>query len=51
LQPLPIFLLTGHGITSDNEEIPAGIVDFLPKPINIEVLVDKITKAVKNDER
>ena len=44
---LPLFLMTGHGFSLDGEEIPPGIVDFLPKPIKIDILVEKIQGALK----
>jgi len=44
---LPLFLMTGHGFSLDGEEIPPGIVDYLPKPIKIDVLVEKIQGVLK----
>jgi len=46
---IPIFLMTGHGFSLDGEELPDGIIDYLPKPVKIDELVDKIRQAVKND--
>lgn len=43
---IPLFLMTGHGFSLDGEEIPAGIVDYIPKPVKIDVLVEKIREAI-----
>jgi DNA-binding NtrC family response regulator len=46
---LPVILITGHQC---NEEENAGMLadsfDCLVKPVNIEILVEKIMKAVKS---
>ena len=46
---LPVILITGHHC---NEEEYAGILadsfDCLVKPVNIDIMVDKIMKAVKS---
>ena len=47
---IPIFLMTGHGITLDGEEIPEGIVDYLPKTVKIDVLIQKIQEVLQTDE-
>ncbi len=44
---LPIIMITGHGAPADEQvEIPAGVFDYLPKPVSIEVLIKKMSEAV-----
>ena len=46
---LPVLLITGHGsITDLDAEIPPGACDCLPKPIKLDLLVDKMREAVEN---
>lgn len=44
---LPIFLMTGHGFDIEGEELPAGIVEYIPKPVKIDDLVIKMKEAVR----
>lgn len=47
-QELPVILITGHHCQDDeNKGMLAGSFDCLVKPVDIEVLVDKITKAAR----
>jgi len=39
---LPILLITGHGSPLETEDIPKGIEDILPKPIKLDLLVEKL---------
>ncbi len=44
---LPVLLITGHGAPTDNSDtIPEGAYDFLPKPISLDRLLQKIREAV-----
>lgn len=43
---VPIILITGHGSLGDNQEMPKGAFDYLPKPIDLEILIQKIKEAV-----
>lgn len=44
---IPVLMITGHGSVADpNETRPAEAYDFLPKPIDIEDLIDKMKEAV-----
>ncbi|MDA3917676.1 MAG: response regulator [Deltaproteobacteria bacterium] len=44
---LPVILLTGHGSTKDGlEGMSIGASDFLMKPIDINVLLEKINIAL-----
>jgi len=44
---LPVLLITGHGAPTDEADvIPEGAFDFLPKPISLEKLLQKIREAV-----
>jgi DNA-binding NtrC family response regulator len=46
---LPVILITGHQCyDEENEGILAGSFECLVKPVDIEVLVEKIMKAVKS---
>ncbi len=45
---LPVILLTGHGSTKDGMEgMRIGALDFLMKPLDINVLLEKIKLAFK----
>ncbi len=45
---LPVILLTGHGSTKDGMEgMRIGALDFLMKPLDINVLLEKIKLALK----
>jgi DNA-binding response OmpR family regulator len=45
---IPVILLTGVGSTRDGiEGMHAGAFDFLMKPLQIEMLIDKISEALK----
>lgn len=44
----PVILLTGHGTPGqDQVEIPEGAFDYLPKPVSIDILIQKMREAVK----
>jgi DNA-binding NtrC family response regulator len=46
---LPVILITGHQCQDEeNEALLAGSVECLVKPVDIEILVEKIMKAVKS---
>ena len=46
---LPVILITGHKCQDDeNEGMLAGSFDCLVKPVDIEILVEKIMKAIKS---
>jgi len=47
---LPVFLMTGHGSISDEEELPPGIVEYIAKPVKIDDLVRKMREVLKRDE-
>ena len=47
---LPILLMTGHGFVNDDEELPPGIADYLPKPVKIDELVAKMKEVLKQDD-
>ena len=47
---MPIILMTGHGFSLNGEEIPDGVSEYLPKPVNIEELIEKMRKVVENNE-
>ena len=42
----PVLMITGHGAPAEEEDIPEGAIDYLPKPIDLEILLDKMYKAV-----
>ncbi len=45
---LPVILLTGQGSTREGMEgMRLGAYDFMVKPLDIELLVDKINQAVR----
>ena len=49
---LPVILLTGQGSTREGMEgMRRGAFDFLLKPLNIEVLIDKIQEAAGKRRR
>ncbi len=44
---MPILLITGHGSAGIGlEEIPDAAFECLPKPINIDVLIEKMKHAI-----
>jgi DNA-binding NtrC family response regulator len=43
---VPIILITGHGSPLSDDDMPKGAFDYLPKPIDLEILVQKIREAV-----
>ncbi len=44
---LPIIIITGHQCTDgESEDLPSNAFDCLIKPVNIEILIDKIKNAV-----
>lgn len=43
----PVLMITGHGSPAEEtDEVPEGAIDYLPKPIDLETLLDKMYKAV-----
>nr|MBN2277961.1 response regulator [candidate division Zixibacteria bacterium] len=44
----PIILITGHGSPLNMEDIPRGAFDYLPKPIDLDILVKKMREAVES---
>ncbi len=50
--PLPVVFLTGYAdVTSSVAAMKAGAVDFLPKPVEPEVLLDAIARALERDRQ
>jgi len=48
--PLPIIFLTGHGEVRDSvRAIQRGAIDFLIKPVEGNVLIDAVTRALAQD--
>lgn len=47
---MPIILITGHGFILNGEEVPDGVSEYLPKPVNIEELILKMRKVVEDNE-
>jgi len=48
---VPVLLITGHGTSDDRIDTPpSGAVDYLAKPINIDVLIKKMEEAVFKHE-
>jgi FixJ family two-component response regulator len=49
---IPIVFITGHGdVPSSVRAMKAGAVDFLPKPVRAEVLLEAVRTAVARDIR
>lgn len=49
-EPLPVIFLTAYGdIPASVKAIKAGAVDFLTKPVSLEVLLPAIESALKRD--
>ena len=47
----PVILLTGHGSTKEGiEGMKQGAYDYLIKPINIDVLIEKMDEAIKSKQ-
>lgn len=45
---MPVILITGHQcVDEENEGMLAGSFDCLVKPVDIEILVEKIMQAIK----
>lgn len=48
---MPLLMVTGHGSTQlENGKKPAGVYDFLLKPINLQDLVAKMIEAIEANE-
>ena len=48
---LPIILITGHqSIEEEDKKLLVGAFDCLVKPVNIDILMEKIIKAVKLED-
>lgn len=46
---IPVILLTGRGSTTEGAEgVQLGAYDYLMKPINIDILIRKMEKAVQS---
>ncbi|MFZ5979045.1 MAG: response regulator [Candidatus Zixiibacteriota bacterium] len=43
---IPIILITGHGSLINGEDMPKGAFDYLPKPVDLDILILKIREAV-----
>ncbi len=43
---VPILLMTGHGMNLENLDIPPGVSNYLPKPVDINDLIDKMHEAI-----
>lgn len=49
---LPVVFLTGHGdVASTVQAMKSGAVDFLTKPVEREILLDAIRRALERDAR
>lgn len=49
---LPVIMMTGHGSGTEQEyENPKGAFGFLPKPIGINELVEKMQEAVRSRQQ
>jgi FixJ family two-component response regulator len=49
---LPVIFLTGHGtVPMSVRAMKAGAVDFLQKPVDDQVLLDAIHRAIEGDQR
>lgn len=45
---VPVLMVTGHGPSDENDHSkPPGAYDFLMKPVNIDELASKMTKAIE----
>lgn len=44
---VPVLIITGHGSSPEMEDMPKGAADYLPKPINIDELIEKIRGSMK----
>jgi len=44
---LPVLMITGHGSPDEeeNDQLPPGAYDYLPKPIRLEELLKKMQEA------
>lgn len=48
---VPVLLITGHGTPAGEiEPLPDGAFDYLIKPVQLDVLIDKMREAVKSRE-
>ncbi len=47
---IPVLLMTGHGIRIEEEDIPEGIADFLPKPVSLTELISKMYEVTGKNE-
>ncbi|HDL04391.1 MAG TPA: response regulator [candidate division Zixibacteria bacterium] len=43
---VPIILITGHGSPDTTDDLPKGAYEYLPKPINIEKLMEVMKEAL-----
>ena len=44
---IPIILMTGHGFTTEDEDLPDGIADYLPKPVSLKELISKMYEVME----
>ena len=45
---VPIILITGHGSPETSDELPKGAYEYLPKPVNIDKLLEVMKEALAN---
>ncbi len=45
---VPIIFITGHGKPSEEQiDVPTGAFDYLPKPVSLEILIQRMQDAVE----
>ena len=48
---VPVLMITGHGTNADSEKDKMdNTVEYLPKPIDIDILIKKMDEAIKHHE-
>jgi len=48
---VPIIMITGHGSLENGEELPKGAYDYLPKPVNIDKLLEALKGALEKNDK
>ena len=43
---VPVILITGHGSPETTDDLPKGVYEYLPKPVNIDKLVAVMKEAL-----